>query len=91
MTSNEKTVYGENVIKNFGEGDLVSYFPLGVKERQYGLIKKILIDRNKNFQTALAIVLASDGNPVKILLHNLRLENQAKRNRKIDEASSSNP
>lgn len=76
--------YGKQYAKDFGAGDMVSWFPMGAKEHQYGLIREIFIENfagDKDRPAYVARILLADGLAQKIHLCHLKLVNRANRNK----------
>lgn len=79
-----KNFYGKQYANDFGPGDMVSWFPMGAKEHQYGLIREIFVENfagDGERPAYVARILLADGLAQKIHLCHLKLVNRANRNK----------
>ena len=75
-------VLGSTLLDIFGIGDMVSWRPLGAKEKQYGIISDIvkhMISKKENRFIMMAKVQSSSGRLYNLLLACLIMESKVKK------------
>lgn len=76
----DNPIFGQTVLEEFSNGDLVSWTPVG-HPKEYGLIKEIFvqsIEDNDKRKIAFANIVTTNNKPIKLPLVHLLLESKRK-------------